>query len=237
MLRIDVITPFPEMLRGFFEHSMVKRAQDKGLADIRFCDLRLFATDKHKTVDDYPYGGGAGMILKPAPIFRAVESCLKSNPEGMARIIYPSPQGSQFNQQKAEELSQAGHVIFICGHYRGVDERVIEDLVTEEISIGDFVLSGGELASAVIIDAAVRLIPGVLGDMDSADGDSFSGNRLDHPHYTRPRRYRGIQVPEVLLSGHHDRIDIWRERESISRTIKKRPDLMIGKKSKKNKGE
>jgi len=225
-MRIDVVTPFPGIIKGVINESILKRAQDKGIVTIKLWNLREFTADKHKTVDDYPYGGGAGMILKPEPIFKAVEKIKKENPDTSPRIIFMTPQGEQYSQTKAKVLAQEKHLIFICGHYRGVDERVIEALVTDEISIGDYILTGGELAAAVVIDSAVRLIPGVLGDFDSAEGDSFSSGRLDYPHYTRPEVFQGMRVPNVLLSGHHARIEAWRKNQAMERTLKRRPDLL-----------
>lgn len=224
-MRIDVVTAFPEMIQPFFNESMLLKAQEKGIVVIKVWDLRIFTTDKRKSVDDYPYGGGAGMILKPEPIFRAVEKISEEIGEDHKEIILMSPQGKLFNQREATVLSKSENLIFLCGHYRGVDERVVEHLVTREISIGDYVLTGGELPAAVIIDSVVRLIPGVLGDFDSAEGDSLVKGELDYPHYTRPPDYRGMKVPEVLLSGHHKKVEEWRKREAEKRTKKKRPDL------------
>jgi len=225
---IDIVTPFPGMFSGFLGESIIARAQQKGLVSIRLVDLRDYAADKHKTVDDYPYGGGAGMILKPEPIFKAVEAILAEHPANAPRVVLMSPQGEPFIQAKAEALSKGEHLVFLCGHYRGVDERVIDGLVTDEISLGDYILSGGELAAAVVIDAVVRLIPGVLGNWDSAEGDSFVRGQLDHPHYTRPEEFRGMKVPDVLLSGHHAAIRKWRDERSIENTKNRRPDLLDG---------
>ncbi len=224
-MRIDVVTAFPEMLNAVFGESILKRAKEKNIVSIHLWDLRRFARDKHKTVDDYPYGGGAGMVMKPEPIFRAIDAIWKEIPEG-APILLMSPQGERFSQTMAAELAGMENLVFICGHYRGVDERVIETLVTREISIGDYILTGGELPAAVIADAVVRLQPGALGDMESAAGDSFSNSLLDYPHYTRPEEYRGMKVPEVLLSGHHARIEKWRTERAFEKTTKKRPDLL-----------
>lgn len=228
-MRIDVVTPFPEMLNDFFRSSILKRAQENKIIRINVWDLREFTSDKHKTVDDYPYGGGPGMILKPEPIFRAVDAILDETNGNSPRVILMSPQGEKYTQKKAQTLAEEDHLIFLCGHYRGVDERVIEALVTEEVSIGDYILTGGELAAAVVIDSVVRLIPGVLGDSDSAEGDSFSRGGLDHPHYTRPAKFRGMRVPDVLLSGHHEKIDAWREDRANKETAAKRPDLLKNK--------
>lgn len=228
-MRIDVITVFPNMFNDFLSESILKRAQDKNLVHVEMWDLRHFASDKHKTVDDYPYGGGAGMILKPEPIFKAVEKIKKRNLKKESKIIFMTPQGEPYSQQKARELSEIEHLIFICGHYRGIDERIVQALVTDEISIGDYILTGGELPAAVVIDSVVRLLPGVLGDSDSAEGDSFSKDRLDHPHYTRPAVFRKMQVPDVLLSGHHARVHAWREEKAHERTVDRRPDLLSEK--------
>ena len=225
-MRIDVVTPFPEMIRGFFEESMLRRAQEKGAAEITVWDLRDFTTDKHRTVDDYPYGGGAGMVMKPEPFFRAMDQIRVASHSGNPRVIFPTPQGVRYTQKMAQTLSEEEHLVFLCGHYRGVDERVIEALVTDEVSIGDYILTGGELASAAMIDSVIRLLPGVLGDFDSAQGDSFSCGGLDYPHYTRPEEYKGLRVPEVLLSGHHANVAVWRKEQSLKRTQERRPDLL-----------
>ena len=229
-MRIDVVTPFPGMLKGFFQESMLKRAQKSRLVVIKLWDLRDFTTDKHQTVDDYPYGGGAGMILKPEPVFHAVDAIYKEKKTNSTRIIFMTPQGETYSQSRAKMLASEDHLLFLCGHYRGIDERIVDALVTDEISIGDYILTGGELAAAVVIDSVVRLIPGVLGDFDSAEGDSFSSGRLDYPHYTRPEVFRDMRVPDVLLSGHHAMVDKWREEQAIERTRKRRPDLLKGKK-------
>ncbi len=223
---IDVITPFPDLIRGAFEESILKKAQDKELVRISLWNLRDFTFDKHQTVDDYPYGGGAGMILKPEPIFLAVDKIREKTPDTRPRIILLTPQGTRYTQKTAEILSSESHLIFICGHYRGVDERIVDALVTDEISIGDYILTGGELAAAVVIDSVIRLLPEVLNNSDSSDGDSFSSGKLDYPHYTRPEIFRGMKVPDILLSGHHERIESWREEQALQRTRKRRPDLL-----------
>ena len=223
---VDVITPFPDLIQGAFEESIIKRAQSKGRVKITIWNLRDFTSDKHHTVDDYPYGGGAGMILKPEPIFFAVEQIKMTVQDTRPRIIMMTPQGSRYNEQQARLLSRTEHLIFICGHYRGVDERVIEGLVTDEISIGDYILTGGELAAAVVIDSVIRLLPDVLNNFDSAEGDSFTSGMLDHPHYTRPENFRGMQVPDVLLSGHHEQINQWRHEQALKKTRERRPDLL-----------
>ena len=231
-MKIDVITPFPEMVTGFFQESMLKRAQEKEIVTIKLWDLREFTTDKHKTVDDYPFGGGAGMILKPEPFFRVMDHILKVETKNSPRVILMTPQGERFTQDRAVSLTKENHLVFLCGHYRGVDQRVIEKYVTDEISIGDYILTGGELASSVVIDAVVRLLPGVLGDFNSAEGDSFHSGQLDHPHYTRPAEFCGMKVPDVLLSGHHAKIESWQKKQSEKNTRERRPDLLKKKKVK-----
>ncbi|MFO7889613.1 MAG: tRNA (guanosine(37)-N1)-methyltransferase TrmD [bacterium] len=224
-MRIDVVTAFPEMIQSIFNESMLLKAQEKGIVVLKVWDLRIFTNDKRKSIDDYPYGGGAGMILKPEPLFRAVDKISEEVAADQEEVILMSPQGRLFNQREAEVLSKKENLIFLCGHYRGVDERVVENLATQEISIGDYVLTGGELPAAVVIDSVVRLIPGVLGDFDSAEGDSLTRGELDYPHYTRPPDYRGMKVPDVLLSGHHKKVEEWRKKQAKKRTKKKRPDL------------
>ncbi|NLE68541.1 MAG: tRNA (guanosine(37)-N1)-methyltransferase TrmD [Lentisphaerae bacterium] len=221
-LQIDIVTIFPAMLDGFLGQSMLKRAAEKGAVRFRVVNLRDYANDRHQTVDDRPFGGGPGMILKPGPLFRAVEA-LRS-PE--ARVILMTPQGRRFDQRAALELSCARHLIFLCGHYEGVDHRVGEALATDEISIGDYVLTGGTLAAAVVIDAAVRLIPGVLGAEGAAGQDSFCDGALEYPQYTRPADFRGMKVPGVLLSGDHGEIEKWRREQAQKRTRERRPDLL-----------
>ena len=225
-MRIDVITIFPRILREPLDESILKQAQKRIDLQIRLVDLRDYALDKHRTVDDTPYGGGPGMIIKPEPVFRAMEDILgDEKPSEKVRIIFPTPQGRLFTQEVAEELSQAEHLVFLCGHYKAVDQRVIDTWVTDEISVGDFILSGGEIAALLMIDAIVRLIPGVLGDIESARTDSFQNYLLDCPYYTRPEVFRGMRVPEVLLSGHHQKIEEWRLQQRIQRTRERRPDL------------
>lgn len=221
-LDIDVITIFPSMLSGFLGESMVKRAVEAGLARISTVDLRDFTTDAHRTTDDRPYGGGPGMIMKPEPLFKAVESVKRDD----SRVILMSPQGRRFDQQMAENLARASHLVFICGHYEGVDERVREALVTDEISIGDYVLTNGALAAAVVVDAVVRLLPGALGGEGATEEESFSGGLLEYPQYTRPAEFRGMKVPEVLLSGDHGAVAQWREEQARKRTAERRPDLL-----------
>jgi tRNA (guanine37-N1)-methyltransferase len=226
-MQVDIITLFPQMFEGVIQESILKRAQEKNIVKINIHNLRDFALDKHHTVDDYSYGGGAGMVLKPEPIFRAVKKILgKGMEKRRMRIILLTPQGKTFNQDKAKELSHEKHLLFICGHYEGVDERVKEKLVTDEVSIGDYVLTGGELPAMVIIDSVVRLLPGVLNKKESFENDSFYQGLLDYPHYTRPRRFRGKSVPAILLSGNHNRIRKWRREKALENTLHKRPDLL-----------
>lgn len=224
-VRVDIITIFPQMFHGPLDYSIIKRARERGIIDIYFHDLRDFTEDKHKTVDDAPYSGGAGMVMKPEPIFKAARDILKED-YGSVPFILMSPQGRIFNQKKAKELSKFQRIAILCGHYEGVDERVRERLVTEEISIGDYVLTGGELPAMVLIDAVSRMLPGVLGDPESAVNESFYYSLLEYPQYTRPREFEGMKVPEVLLSGNHEEIRKWRRRESLRRTFIRRPDLL-----------
>lgn len=225
MMKIDILSLFPMMFEGVFGSSIMKKAQDKNAVEFNIINFRDYADNKHSTVDDYPYGGGAGMVLKPQPIFDCIEAITK-NSKTSPRIILTCPQGETFTQSKAEELAHSDHLIFICGHYEGYDERIREHLVTDEISIGDYVLTGGELASMVVIDSVVRLLPDVLGNEQSHQEDSFSTGFLEHPHYTRPADFRGYKVPDVLLSGNHQKIAEWREKESLKRTYLRRPDLL-----------
>lgn len=224
MMRIDVLSLFPEMFEGVFHSSILKRAQEQGAVSLNVTDFREFSGNKHKKVDDYPYGGGAGMVLKPEPLFAAVESVTENSSK--PRVVLMCPQGERFTQKKAEELAQEEHIVFICGHYEGYDERIREHLVTDEISLGDFVLTGGEIASMAIIDSVVRLLPEVLGNEQSAVEDSFSTGLLEHPQYTRPASFRGMDVPGVLLSGNHAEIEKWRQQQAFERTAKRRPELL-----------
>jgi len=224
-MKIDVITVFPSMFTGVFEASILGKAQEKGIVSLRTVNFRDFATNKHGSVDDYPYGGGGGMVLKPEPVFAAVESVIEPD-EPKPRIILMCPQGETFTQRKAEELAKERHLVFICGHYEGYDERIREHLATDEISIGDYVLTGGELPAMVVIDCVVRLLPGALGNERSAVTDSFSNGLLEYPQYTRPAKFREWSVPEVLLSGHHANIERWRRQQSLIRTLRRRPDLL-----------
>ncbi|MFF2908521.1 tRNA (guanosine(37)-N1)-methyltransferase TrmD [Paenibacillus sp. NPDC057934] len=255
-MRIDVLTLFPEMCEGVFGTSILGKAREKGIVALNAVNFRDFSGNKHNTVDDTPYGGGGGMVLKPDPIFAAVEHVLAEatggpsghenivehsaevycDQEGIVsdaatapvkpRIILMCPQGKTYTQQIAEELAQEEHLIFICGHYEGYDERIREHLVTDELSIGDYVLTGGELPAMTVIDSIVRLQPGALGNETSAVSDSFSTGLLEYPHYTRPAEFRGWKVPDILLSGHHANIETWRREQSLQRTLERRPDLL-----------
>ena len=222
-MRIDILTVFPEMFAGVLSSSILGKAREKEIVDFHVTNFREFSESKHGTVDDTPYGGGGGMVLKPEPLFRAVESMAG---EKKPRVILMCPQGVPYNQKLAEELAKEEHLVFVCGHYEGYDERIREHLVTDEISIGDYVLTGGELAAMVVIDSVVRLQPGALGNQTSAVEDSFSTGLLEYPHYTRPAEFRGWKVPDVLLSGHHANIVKWRLKESLRRTSERRPDLL-----------
>lgn len=244
MMRIDVLTLFPDMCEGVFSTSILGKAREKGIVSLNAVNFRDFSGNKHNSVDDTPYGGGGGMVLKPDPIFAAVEhvlarSAVDSGQDGAAegnvaedstavkpRIILMCPQGQTYNQQIAEELAQEQHLIFICGHYEGYDERIREHLVTDELSIGDYVLTGGELPALTVIDSVVRLQPGALGNETSAVTDSFSTGLLEYPHYTRPAEFRGWKVPDMLLSGHHANIEVWRREQALQRTLERRPDLL-----------
>jgi tRNA (guanine37-N1)-methyltransferase len=225
-MRIDILTLFPEICRAPLNESMMKRAQESGALELHIHNLRDWTTDKHHVVDDAPFGGGQGMVMKPEPIFAAVEE-LKSKIENRKqKIILMSPTGRRLNQEMAREFSRESHLILICGHYEGVDDRVIEHLVDTEISIGDYVLTNGAIAAVVFVDAVARLLPGVLGHEQSAADDSFSGGLLEGPQYTRPAEFRGWKVPEVLLSGNHAAIAAWRKEQALKRTRANRPDLL-----------
>ncbi|HIZ70172.1 MAG TPA: tRNA (guanosine(37)-N1)-methyltransferase TrmD [Candidatus Atopostipes pullistercoris] len=224
-MKIDILTLFPEMFESPFNYSMVKRALDGDQVEIQPINFRKYGVGKHQMVDDTPYGGGAGMLLKPEPIFEAIEEIEKQAPTSKKRIVLMDPAGKPFNQAMAEDFSKEEHLVFICGHYEGYDER-IRTLVTDEVSLGDYVLTGGELAAMVMIDATVRLLPGVVGNEASVIEDSHSTGLLEHPHYTRPAVYKGMKVPDVLTSGHHEKIEEWRHKESLRRTFKRRPDLI-----------
>lgn len=224
-LRIDIITLFPELIRCFADTAMVKRARERGLISIKAYNLRAFSSDRYRTVDDYPFGGGPGMVLKPEPIYRAVEF-IKGITHSQPRVLVTSPQGRVFNQSLAETLSLCSHVILICGRYQGIDQRVVELCRGEEISVGDYILSGGELPAMIIAEAITRLVPEVLGDEESIRFDSFYDRILGPPQYTRPRTFKGIEIPEVLASGNHSLIEGWRRKEALRKTRLVRPDLL-----------
>lgn len=226
-MRIDIITLFPEICRGPLNVSMMKRAQENGALELHIHNLRDWTTDKHHVVDDAPFGGGQGMVMKPEPIFTAVEDLKSKIRNPKSKIILMSPAGRRLDQEVAIEFSRDAHLIIICGHYEGVDHRVIEHLVDSEISIGDYVLTNGAIAAVVFVDAVVRLLPGVLGDEQSAVDDSFSGGLLEGPQYTRPSDFRGMKVPDVLLSGNHAQIAAWRKEQALKRTQDTRPDLLL----------
>jgi len=225
-MRIDIIAIFPGMFAPILNESIVKRAQKKGKVKIYIHDLRSYSLDKHRKVDDRPFGGGSGMLMRPEPIFAAVEDVKSKSKNQKAKVILLCPQGEKLTQKLAKKIAKYQHLILICGHYEGVDERVRQRLVDEEVSIGDYVLTGGELPAMVLVDAVARLLPGVLGDKNSLNFESFEDNLLEHPHYTRPANFRGMGVPSVLLSGDHKKIESWREKEALKRTKQKRPDLL-----------
>lgn len=221
-MKFTVLSLFPEYFRGPLDESILKRAQEKGLVEIELVNIREYTLDRHRRVDDRPYGGGPGMVMMPEPICRAVRAKRSEN----ARVIYLSPQGPRLNAKKSRELAKESHLILLCGHYEGIDERALESVVDEEVSIGDFVLTNGCLAACVLIDSVARFIPGVIGDERAADEDSFEKDRLDCPHYTRPEEFEGKKVPEVLLSGNHKEIEAWRKMKALEKTKKVRPDLL-----------
>ena len=223
-MRFYVLTLFPDMIRDGLNHSIIKRGIDSGIIEIIPIDIRDFSTNKHRQVDDYPYGGGAGMVMQPQPIYDAYCS-IKDKLSENSPVLYMSPQGRVFDQKMAEKLSKLNDMVILCGHYEGVDERIIEEIVTDEVSMGDFVLTGGELPAMLVTDAVVRLIDGALGNRESGDTDSFAQGVLGWPVYTRPEEFEGKKVPEVLLSGHHKNISEWRRQESLKRTQERRPDI------------
>lgn len=242
-MKIDLITIFPKMFTSPYEEGIVHRAVQKGLVEIRIVNLRDFTQDRHKVTDDLPFGGGGGMVMKPEPIFKAVKSCLEERINrvdpiesdgktqskdsfSQPKIILLSPQGRTLDQNLCNHLAQEKHLLLICGRYSGVDERVREHLVTDEISIGDYILSGGEVCAMVLVEAVTRLLPGALGNEESAQEDSFQSGLLDGPRYTRPRNFQGHQTPEILFSGDHEKIKVWRRKESLKRTLRLRPDLL-----------
>lgn len=224
-MKIDVLTLFPRMFQGPLTESIIGKAIDKDLLQVNVMNFRDYTDNKHQNVDDYPYGGGAGMLLKAQPIFAAIDAINEESPDTKKRVILLDPAGVPFTQSVAEELAEEKHLVFICGHYEGYDER-IRTLVTDEISLGDYVLTGGELGAMVMIDATVRLLPEVLGNDQSAKTDSHSTGLLEHPQYTRPAEYRGMKVPDVLISGNHKKIKEWQDKESIRRTVERRPDML-----------
>ncbi|MPL60387.1 tRNA (guanine-N(1)-)-methyltransferase [bioreactor metagenome] len=225
-MHIDIISLFPEMFDGPLGHSIIKRAREANILKIAVTNPRDFTYDKHHIVDDAPFGGGAGMVMKPEPIFRTVESITSKNYSNNHRIILMCPSGKRLDQEKVKQLAGYEHLILVCGHYEGIDERVREGLVDETISVGDFVLTGGELPAMIIVDAVARMLPGVLGSCDSAPHDSFYNGLLDYPQYTRPREFNGLAVPEILLSGDHAKINTWRRKQSLKKTLECRPDLL-----------
>ncbi|MCS5605303.1 MAG: tRNA (guanosine(37)-N1)-methyltransferase TrmD [Alphaproteobacteria bacterium] len=225
-MQIFIITPFPAIPGAVIGESILRRAGEKEIVDYHMIDLRDFTKGKHRQIDDYPFGGGTGMVMLAEPILKAMDRVrdLYNGDKGL-RVVFPSPQAKVLSQETSRNLSEADGIAFICGHYKGIDERVRETVVTDEISIGDYVVTGGELPAMVILDSVVRLIPGVLGDEESANTDSFTHDLLDHPHYTRPEEVKGLKVPEVLMSGHHANVDAWRQEQRELRTKKNRPDL------------
>lgn len=226
-MKFNVLTLFPDMIEDTASHSVIGRAIDKGLIEVKGVNIRDYAQNKHNQVDDYPYGGGPGMVMQPGPVHRACED-LMSNGSKAKRVVFLTPQGKTFNQAMAREFAMEEELILLCGHYEGIDERVIEEIVTDEVSLGDFVLTGGELGALVMIDAISRLAPGVLGCDDSSVDESFSNSLLEYPQYTRPLTFLDKEVPAILRSGHHANIDKWRREQSLERTLRKRPDLLEG---------
>lgn len=220
----NVLTLFPDMIHQGLNHSIIGKAMDQNLISVNCIDFRTYSASKHKSVDDYPYGGGAGMVIQAQPVLDAFSDLNKDGKK--RRLIYLTPQGKTFNQSMAEEFAKEDEVTFLCGHYEGIDERIIDAIVTDEVSLGDFVLTGGEMAVTVMIDAISRLVPGVLKNDDSSEHESFHNNLLEYPQYTRPEEYEGMSVPKVLLSGHHKKIEEWRHEQSLLRTYEKRPDLL-----------
>ena len=231
-MKIFIVTAFPQIMEAYLTESMIRKAREMELVAFEIWDIRDFTNNKHRQIDDSPFGGGAGMVMKPEPFFRAHDKIKEILGREKPRVIFPSPQGKVFNHQMSLDLAGAEDLTFFCGHYKGVDERVIQELVTDEISLGDFVLTGGELPALAIIDACIRHIPGVLHDYDSAETDSFADDLLEGPIYTKPREYRGLVVPEILLSGHHAKIAEWREQQRLIRTKDRRKDLIENKENK-----
>lgn len=225
-MRFDIISIFPELFHGVLEFGIVRRARQFGILDVRLVDLRDFTSDKHRSVDDRPYGGGEGMVFMPGPLFDAIEFCKGAETAPGTTVVLLSPQGKLWSQELACEFATIAHAILICGRYEGIDQRVVDRLVDREISIGDFILTGGEIPAMVILDSVVRLLPGALGNQDSARNESFCAGRLDYPQYTRPAEFRGMSVPEVLLSGDHARIDRWRKEQAVQKTRECRPEML-----------
>ena len=221
-MRIDIVTLFPGLVKAPLAESMIRRARERGIADLRIVNLRAYGIGRHRVCDDKPFGGGAGMVMKPEPIFAAV----KKIRTGRSRVILMSASGRPFTQGAARRLAREKHLILLCGHYEGVDERVAKTLADEELSLGDFVLTGGEIPALAVVDAVVRLLPGCLGNSASHDSESFYAGRLDYPHYTRPQAFRGMRVPSILVSGDHRAVRAWREREALAQTRRRRPDLL-----------
>lgn len=232
-MKISVMTLFPEIFESYLGESMMKRAIDKDILDVDLYNIRDFSENKHKKVDDYPFGGGAGMVMTPQPIYSTYKKILEDNNIEKARVIYLSPKGKTFDQKMAKYLAKEDNIVFLCGHYEGIDQRIIDMIVTDEVSIGDYVLTGGELPALVMIDSISRLIPGVLNRTESFEDESFENNLLEYPQYTRPREFEGLEVPEVILSGNHGKIDEWRLKEAEVLTEERRPDLWKLYKSKK----
>lgn len=224
-MNFHVLTLFPDMIRDGFQTSITGRAVEKGLLSLDTVNIRDFSVNKHNRVDDYPYGGGAGMVMQAEPVYLAYQSVAEKFPK-KPKVLYMSPQGKVFNQRMAEELAQEEEIVFLCGHYEGIDERVLEEIVDEEVSIGDYVLTGGELPALVIMDAVSRLVGGVLHNEDSAEFDSFHDNLLEYPQYSRPEVWRDKAVPPILMSGHHANVEKWRREQSLIRTLERRPDLL-----------
>jgi len=221
-MKIDILTLFPEMFLNFLETSIVGRAVNKNIVQINCINIRDFSKDKHKRVDDYPFGGGPGMVMRPEPVYDAINSVKDRD----SKVIYLSPKGKTYNQEIAISLSKEKHIILLCGHYEGIDNRIIDNYIDEEISIGDYILTGGEIPAMVVVDSVIRLLPGVLSNQESYIDDSYYNGLLEYPHYTRPKIFNGIEVPEVLLSGNHEKINQWRKYESLKITYERRPDLI-----------
>jgi len=227
-MRVDIVTIFPNLFTAVLDCGIVRRALESRIVDIRIVNLRDFTTDNHRTVDDRPYGGGEGMILMPGPLFDAVEFCRRAEQNSASHVVLLSPQGERWSQKMAEEFSGLDHIVMICGRYEGVDQRVVDHLVDREVSIGDFILTGGEIPAMVILDSVVRLLPGAVGCRESVVNESFSTGLLDYPQYTRPAEFRGMHVPEILRTGNHAEIKRWRRAQALEKTAKKRPELLKG---------